>query len=104
MAQEGLVRNKAGAICYGEPREVERLALDVGGWHNPEDKESTARGSNPQGTKYRRILSASARYSSPTFFYYLQRLALRVHSRGVPIYTDLQRPVRHELDMLATVF
>ena len=24
------------------PREADRLALDVGGWHNPEDKESTA--------------------------------------------------------------
>jgi len=25
------------------PREADRLALDVGGWHNPEDKESTVR-------------------------------------------------------------
>jgi glucose-6-phosphate 1-dehydrogenase len=24
------------------PREADRLALDVGGWHNPEDKQSTA--------------------------------------------------------------
>jgi glucose-6-phosphate 1-dehydrogenase len=24
------------------PREADRLALDVGGWHNPEDKGSTA--------------------------------------------------------------
>jgi len=23
------------------PREADHLALDVGGWHNPEDKEST---------------------------------------------------------------